>query len=104
MNTKAISDLLFENRERIEELEAVNALPALISEIRELRADRERLDWLDAEGDIGSIVIDEDLVGMGTRIVWNKFAPILEQAPPSNVRAAIDAARAHAEQGGESDD
>lgn len=25
MNTKAISDLLFENRERIEELEAVNA-------------------------------------------------------------------------------
>lgn len=82
---------------------AVNALPNLIRELRELRADRERLDWLNAEGDIGTIVIDEDLDGMGTCIVWNKFAPILEQAPPSNVRAAIDAARGHTEQGGADD-
>lgn len=66
-------------------------LPALIAEIEALRADRERLDWL-SQGDIGTIEIDTDLVGIGKRIEWNVFRPP-DYTGHENVRDAIDAAR-----------
>lgn len=59
----------------------------LESQLAEARRDTQRLDWIDSMGDIGRIVVDEDLPGEFPKMQWNKFLD-------GSIRKAIDDALA----------
>ena len=80
---------------------AVNALPALISEIRELRADRERLDWLEDVRKSNKFSCATNKFS-GKAMYWSAttYGKPIGYGVGDTLRAAIDASRGHAEQGG----